>query len=281
MVAGSTWTGAAQVGPALPAGRTELSQRAGHRVEICLLGSVRILKDGAPISLRSGGKTEILVASLALKVRDGLPRDEILTLLWPDTEFPQAIQSLNTLVYSLRRILQDALSGDSPVLRDAGRYRLNTEAGVTTDVAQFDSAIETGERLARNGDAVGAIGSFGLAVELYSGDLAVAADVQHVLERERLRARFLWLHARLAEHHAMAGDFAAALSNALELLAHDPCREDAHRMAMRCYVRLGQRAQAMRQYRICREILALEFDALPEGATEELFQQIRLDPGHV
>ena len=65
----------------------------------------------------------------------------------------------------------------------------------------------------------------------------------------------------------------------VRLLGVDPCREDAHRMTMRAYVRLGARAQALRQYNICRLVLAEEFDATPEPATEQLFQLVRTDPG--
>ena len=52
-------------------------------------------------------------------------------------------------------------------------------------------------------------------------------------------------------------------------------------MTMRAYVRLGTRAQALRQYTLCRKILAEEFDAIPEPATERLFTLIRTDPGLV
>ena len=37
------------------------------------------------------------------------------------------------------------------------------------------------------------------------------------------------------------------------------------------HVRLGARAQALRQYSLCRLILRDEFDAVPEPATERLF----------
>ena len=43
----------------------------------------------------------------------------------------------------------------------------------------------------------------------------------------------------------------------------------------------GQRAQALRQYRLCREVLADEFDAVPEPATEELYEMLRMDPARV
>ena len=102
-----------------------------------------------------------------------------------------------------------------------------------------------------------------------------------MIERERLRARYLHARSQLADHEFARGRYGEALSNALEVLAHDPCREDAHRMAMRSYVRMGERSQALRQYRMCRQMLAQEFDAVPESTTETLFERIRLDPSSV
>jgi hypothetical protein len=37
----------------------------------------------------------------------------------------------------------------------------------------------------------------------------------------------------------------------------------------------------MRQYRICTEVLAFEYDARPEASTEDLYQLIRTEPGRV
>ncbi len=56
-----------------------------------------------------------------------------------------------------------------------------------------------------------------------------------------------------------------------------PCREDAYRMLMRCYIRRGERAAALNLYRRCVDILRAEFDAVPEPTTTALFEQIRLD----
>ena len=65
------------------------------------------------------------------------------------------------------------------------------------------------------------------------------------------------------------------------LLDGDPCREDAHRLVMRCHVRRGERAQALRHYLLCQQILRAEFDAAPEPATDALFEQARLDPSTI
>ena len=202
-------------------------------------------------------------------------------MIWPGTEIGLSVQALHTLVYSLRRSFRDALGGYGPVVSADGRYRLNAEAGVVVDVDRFDLVVDHADRLARAGQVETAISGYGDAVRLYDGDLIVGSDIRHVLERERLRARYLTIRARLADHHLAEGDLEAALVDALDVLVHDPCREDAHRMAMTCYVRLGQRAQALRQYRICQTILMSEFEAVPEQGTEELYELVRLEPMRV
>jgi DNA-binding SARP family transcriptional activator len=258
---------------AAPAGR--------FPVLVCLLGSFRVFSNGAPVALRPEGKAEQLLHALALRPQHGVERDELVGIVWPTGDYRLARQSLNTLLYSLRRTFADGLGGRTPILREEGRYRLNTEDGVAIDVDEFDAAVATGDRVAGRGDHEAAIRAYEDAVLLYSGDLVVGSDVEHVVERERLRARYLSAHARVADLQFELGNYDLALRATLELLAHDPCREDGHRMAMRCYVRIGERAQALRQYRICQDMLALEFSAVPEQATDALYELVRLEPGRV
>jgi DNA-binding SARP family transcriptional activator len=250
-------------------------------VLVCLLGSFRVLAEGRPISMKPGGKVQGLLANLALHPPFGVPRDELLDTLWPSAEPTLAAQSLNTLVYSLHRSLGSALHGRPPIRHVDGMYRLNVEDGVAVDVAAFDAAADDGDRAARAGDDAAALSSYSGAAEVYQGDLVVTADVRQLVERERLRGRYLMIQARLAELRFRDGDHAGALRGALDVLTHDPCREDAHRLAMRAYNRLGQRSQALRQFRICRDALAAEFDAVPEPATEDLFLQLRREPDRV
>jgi DNA-binding SARP family transcriptional activator len=231
------------------------------------------------LTVRPGGRTQSLLAALALGPRPtGIARDDLVEMLWPRGEIALSLQALRTLVYSLHRSLGDALGGQGPVIHVDGRYRLNADAGVVVDVDRFDSVVDAAEHLARTGAGDVAISRYRDAVQLYEGDLMIGSDIQHLLERERLRTRYMGARARLAEYHLARGEHAESLANALAILTHDPFREDAHRLAMRCYVRLGQRAQALRQFRLCRDLLAAEFEAAPERATEELYELVRLDP---
>jgi DNA-binding SARP family transcriptional activator len=164
------------------------------------------------------------------------------------------------------------------VLHEDGYYRLNHEAGVGVDVATFDALMQLGDQQARSGDQNAAALSYSRCVQLYRGDLCVTTDVNAIVERERLRTRYLTLLSRLADYYCRVGDDAACMEYAWLLLAHDPCREDAHRVVMRCHVRCGERAAALRHYQVCGDILHSEFGAAPEPATTALFEQIRCEP---
>jgi DNA-binding SARP family transcriptional activator len=250
-------------------------------VFIRLLGPFQILKVGQPVSLRSGGKAEQLLSRLALRPRVGVHRATLVEQIWPDRPLAPASQCLNTLMYSLKAQLADALAGQPPIVQIRSRYALNLQGGVGVDVVEFESAVAAGQRLLSEGSTAAAIGAYEHAVALYGGDLATGSDISELLERERLRATCLTTLARLADAHFELANYEEALECAVRLLAVDQCREDAHRMVMRAYVHLGARAQALRQYNLCRLILKDEFDAAPESATERLFNLIRTDPGRV
>jgi DNA-binding SARP family transcriptional activator len=251
---------------------------AASPILICLLGNFLLLQAGQSIAIHCGGKIETLLCRLGIQSGRRVPRTVLVNLLWPASDSPQATQSLNSLVYSVHKLIGDALGGAAPVLHEDGYYRLNVEAGVGVDIACFDAWANTGDQQVRAGDLARAATSYRKSVHLYRGDLIVETDVGSVLERERLRTRFLSLLAYLADERYRAGDYGACLDHAWCLLGHDPCREDAHRVVMRCYVRRGERAAALRHYHVCEQILQVEFDAVPEPATTALFDQIRLQP---
>jgi DNA-binding SARP family transcriptional activator len=267
-------------GPA-PVITTNAESLRNAPVFIGVLGTFTLLKAGTPVTLRAGGRVESLLTELALRTTDGVHRDELLATVWPNTSPSLAGHSLNELVSMLHRRFSDVLDGDGPVARLHGFYAINLSAGVGLDIAAFESAADTGEALLRAGDVEAARRAYAEASSLYRGDLWISNDVRHVVERERLRMRFMSLASALAEWLFREGDYRSALARILDLLAHDPCREDAHRLAIRCYMRLGERAQALRQYRVCCSILMSEFDAEPEEATTTLYDQVRLSPSTI
>jgi DNA-binding SARP family transcriptional activator len=250
-------------------------------IVICLLGKFRVLKDGEELPVREGSKVQALLGRLALSPTGGLHREILMSAIWPESDAPAAGQSLNSLVYSLRRMLSDGIGGAAPVIQDRGYYWLNFRAGICVDLARFEDLSAQGDRWWAAGNVDGAMAAYARAVAFYCGDLADDGDIGSVIERERYRSKYLSVLACLADNSFLRSDYDGCIERAQALLARDPCREDAHRLVMRCQVRLGRRAQALRQFRVCEEILRASFDAIPEPITLTLFDQIRLDPATV
>jgi DNA-binding SARP family transcriptional activator len=250
-------------------------------VFIRMFGGFQLLSYGNPVLIRGRGKSEALLQTLALHGAYGVPRDVLLEKLWPETDMDLAGQSLNSLVYSLHKLLRDVMDGVPAVVNTDGGYRLNREEAVGTDIEWFVDLAHVADQQAVLGNDRVAVDLYSRAVRLYRGDLQGHDDAEFVIKREHLRARYLTLLARLAQYHYLGDEYSECLDYALRLLDWEPCREDAHRIAMACYVRRGERAQALRQYRLCESILSSEFGAQPEPATTRLFEQVRDDPTSV
>jgi DNA-binding SARP family transcriptional activator len=249
-------------------------------IVICLLGNFRLLKEGQPV-LRRSSKAGPLLGTLALLPRKRASRPFLLETLWPGDDVELAGQSLNSLVHNLRKLLGDVIGGESPVLVDGDSYRLNVDAGIAIDVTQFDQEVDEGERNVQSGDWMHALQHYTNALAVYKGDLLADGYADVEIERERLRGRYLSVLNQLADHSFHEGHYSLCLNQAHRMLASDPCREDAHRLIMRCYVRRNERAQALRQFVLCRDVLKAQFDAQPEPDTLALYEQIRLDPSKV
>ncbi len=255
------------------------SDETAWPVFISLLGSFRLLQAGQPVSIRGNSKASMLLGALALRNGRPIAREALLNLFWPDTEDTDlAGQALHSLVRDLHKRLRANLGSVRLVVPADGHYRLNSEAGVGVDVAIFDALVTAGEQQVRAHNLAAAVTLYKQALTLYRGDLCVDTDVYACIQKEYLRGRYLTLLAWMADYHYRLGDYAESLAFVRRLLASDPCREDAHRLAMHCYMRLGERTQALRHYHLCVTVLQADLMVYPESETVALFEQIRRDP---
>jgi DNA-binding SARP family transcriptional activator len=244
-------------------------------IQVCLLGAFRLVRDGRSLDRLITGKLLTLLSALAVRRAGGATREVLLEILWPEQDTNQASVSLHNLISSLRRRLRADQEAPAPIVYDNGCYAVNAAAGISTDIVQFDALVAAGSMATSSGLNGEAIQQYTKAVALYRGDLMAGTDVTAIIERERLRASFLSILAWLADTAYQAGAHEEALVHAHRLLASDPCREDAHRVVMRAHVQRGERTQALRQYRLCEQVLHSEFDIAPEALTTALFERIR------
>lgn len=249
-------------------------------ITISLLGAFQLFVNKHSLSISRGSKLENLIILLTLALDRRLLRNELLEQLWPEQDPMLAGQSLNSLVYQLHKRLRQKADASNIIIYENGYYYLSISEDVSIDIDYFEDWQQRAKHAFRLGNVEQGLIYCEQALALYRGDLCRdtnISNVQVILERERLRVSFLDLLACLADHY-LHQDPMRALTYIHRLLNHDPCREDAHRQAMRCYMRLSVRAQALRQYQFCCQMLTTEFGVKPEPATEALFEQIRLMP---
>lgn len=227
---------------------------------IQLLGPVAVrASDGRDLT-PPGKKLRALLICLVLARANGWDREKLSALLWSDRDEEQARGSLRQALAELRRLLGEP----SPLKAERDTIAFDhTLAKV--DVAEF-------ERLA-------AAGAAEEAVALYRGDLMdgqIPSDPAFAawlaIERTRLHDRAIQVLTRLAGTQ----EGLRAISTVQRMIEIDPSREEGHRMLMCLYAAAGQRAQALRQYQVCRETLQRELDVLPDPETERLLKQIQL-----
>jgi len=212
-------------------------------------------KDLAPIGVKLRG----LIACLALRSGVAWSREQLADLLWSDRAEQQGRGSLRQALSDLRRSL-----GPSALLSVERNCVALDPAAVTVDAIEF-------ERLAKAGELQ-------RAVELYRGDLLDGLNLNATGFQD-------WLLVERTKFHDLALDVLARLlavqegetgiSVAQRLLKLEPCYEEAHRWVMRFYASSGHRAQAVRQYQICRDALQRDLATLPDAETERLYCEIR------
>jgi DNA-binding SARP family transcriptional activator len=226
----------------------------------------------------AGSKSKTLLKLLLASYPAMVPASSLMSLIWSGVDEDLARQRLHTAISDLRRALKATRpDAGSLIVSQNGSYGLDPQANIWVDSMEFGRFQRAGlhyEQVGRHDEAHTA---FRKAVVLYRGDL-LAEDVYEdwpIEQRERHKSEYLTLLTRLSLGAFRAGDYVACLSWGHRTVECDSCREDAHRLLMRCYSRLGQRAMALRQYRLCADALRRELDAIPEAETEEIFRRLQ------
>ncbi|MCB0152922.1 MAG: bacterial transcriptional activator domain-containing protein, partial [Caldilineaceae bacterium] len=114
--------------------------------------------------------------------------------------------------------------------------------------------------------------------ELYDGDLLEGWYHDWcIFERERLQGMYLAMLDKLVAHAECMADFATAVHYCELSLRCDPARERTHRRLMRLHALAGNRTAALRQFELCRAMLADELGVEPAQSTVALYEHIRQD----
>ena len=258
-------------------------------LKICLLGGFELRGDDEPLpppaTLKARSLLAYLVSSSRVHRDRGCLREQLADLFWPDRPRDKALRSLSTALWHIRRVLPP---GDH-ILADAQTVRFNPRSDYWLDVEEFEKLVnwETGKLVDLSQEQTTNLPVYQStnlptsllalreAVSLYRGDfLEGFYDDWCLEERYRLEALYLGALERLVAAHEGLGQLEEALRYAGLLLARDPLREGVHRTAIRLHLRLGNRAEAVRQANWCRAVLRTELGIEPAPETAVLCDEL-------
>jgi DNA-binding SARP family transcriptional activator len=262
-------------------GGTESNGTDRPHLEMECLGEFRLHRDGeliAPETFKRRGALTLLKI-LLVQNRHPLSGEALMETLWPGAEPGAAKNRLHVLVHSLRQAVEPGprrRPWTYICTRDDGYY-LNATPSQYLDIEEFRSSIALGTRTEKQGDFTRAAKAYQTAVALYRGDLFQDDPYAQWCwwEREHLRETVLDTLRRLSSLAAAKGDWDTSINGYRRALRIDPLREDNHRGLMHTLWSAGREGEALRQYRLCRDLVKRELDMQPLPETERLYGLIR------
>lgn len=232
-----------------------------------LLGGFGMEQDGSPVGLDTlRPQHRLLLRMLTLHADEMLHREHLVEELWPHQAADTAQHRLQTAVWALRRLLDEAAAGcGCTVVRDGPRYGLVLGVHCTTDVRELHQWLALARSAGTGHDTHQEIQALRAAVELYRGELLPddGAVDWVVEERDRIRAVVSRAATTLAARLAPV-DARASLEAAKHALSIDTYNDEAWRLVIAGHTELGDLALAERARLTYREVLAdLGVDAEP------------------
>jgi DNA-binding SARP family transcriptional activator len=204
-----------------------------------------------------------LLAVVAAAGQRGASRDKLLALLWPDSDAEPARHSLYQAVHAIRRS-----AGSDDIFLGTTTLQLNPQL-ITSDVAEFDEAIESG--------------SHEQAVRLYRGPfldgfrLESAPEYEQWQDGERVRHGREYAAAleTLAQGAAGRRDYPAAVRWWRRLAAAEPVSTTAAVGLIEALVAAGDRAGALQFAGVHSSLVRQHLEAEPDPEIDGWIGRLR------
>lgn len=234
-----------------------------------LFGGLSLDGPDGPVAGRATQRRRlVLLAILAVARERPASRDKIIALLWPEADTERARHALADSVY----VLRDELGGDA-IVAAGDTLALNAER-ITSDVAQFEDAIEAGQY-------EHAVGIYAMSGAFLDGvHVSDAGDLERWIDgmRDRMDTRYRETLETLAKASTSQGNHAAAVAWWRKLAGADRLSSRVALGLMRALVAAGDRAGALEFARAHEAITRAELESAPDPAVVHFADALRASP---
>ncbi len=197
-------------------------------------------------------------------------RDALAELLWQHGQPRAWDTALNAIASKLRVLLARAGLQKSLVLPAAlGCYQLNVPVDTWVDVDAARDSLHAAEGCLKAGQYDAGWSAAHVACHIFRRPFMVGESGPWV---EQARALLTSFHVRacdcLAESCIRNNEPHTAIEVASEAIVAHPYRETSYQLLMRAHAAAGNRAEALRAYEQCRQLLAEELGVAPSAETQ-------------
>jgi DNA-binding SARP family transcriptional activator len=246
-------------------------------LKVYFFGTFRVYRDVKLIDCLSKTRAKQLLKYLLLNRTKAIPKEVLMDRFWPDHNQNSARNNLNVAVYCLRQTLKEEHSNFVHILFQNGCYFFNHDLEIHVDTEIFEQHIKEADRLMNQHKITEAIEKYKLAESIYQGEF-LAEDLYEEWSldlREYYKFLYIKLLGKLSEFYYREHALEDCIAVNQKITAIEIGDEEAHRRLMECFAQLNQRHLALRQYQLCENILAKEFDLKPSQETVALYRQIK------
>lgn len=203
-------------------------------------------------------------------------RDELAELLWPDSPPTAWGVAVSALVSKLRSLLAGVGLERDAIASSFGCYQVKLPAGAWVDTEAALAAVHEAEGALRAGAPDRAYVPTVVAAAILRRPFLPGADGAWIdSQRDALRAALVRTLDCRAELHVWNGEPSLALRAAAGAVRLEPYRETGYQRLVRIHLAMGNRAEALRAYELCRRLLAEELGTRPTADTEALLEVVR------
>jgi SARP family transcriptional regulator, regulator of embCAB operon len=245
---------------------------------VYLTGSVAIEHGELLVRERQfpGRQGRIAFVFLALHRNRSVHREELLGAIWPDDAPAQTDSGLDAILSKLRSMLKSAgFAGDAGVTVSSGSIALQLPANTWLDLEACANALDEAEGALRRTDLVSAWSLANVAVVISRRPFLPDVEAPWI-EAQRSSLRVMQMRALqcLVTVSANNGEPLLAIQHAAEMVELEPFRETAYQLLMKMHAAAGDRAEALRVFAKCRELLRDELGVSPSPQTEAVYLEI-------
>ncbi len=252
-------------------------KNTAYRYSIRLLGGFSLQhSDGTPI-MPPAGKAGQILKYLIVHRNLRILRDVLMDRFWQRHDPDSARNNLNVAIYGLRKAMkQEGVSDPCIIFRDGG-YQIDPDVPIWVDVDAFNACIGRARKLVLNHEYEAAYQEYERADGFYCGEF-LPDDLYEewtIPIRQDLTEKYVSMCRYMADYLLKTRNYNAALAMTRRLLQIEPCDEAVHRQIMTIHAESEQRHLAVRQYNLCKALLAKELGIEPEEKTKRLLKKIR------